>query len=481
MSAAVQSQQDALAARLARWREGGPVLFAIEALQFPPHWDEATHSGVQPWWWEANDKLIERRKLTIRSGHGAGKSAFLAITIMWFLYCHFPAKVPCTAPSAHQLEDVLWPEVFKWLRKLRELNPWLGEQIDWTKERIFAKEAPLESFAVARTARAERPEALQGFHSENILFVIDEASGVPEPVYEVAQGALSSEGAYVIMVGNPTRASGFFYDSHHKFRSRYGVVHVDCSDSRRVPTVSTAYVEDVIAKYGVDSNFYRVRVKGDFPKADDDVVIPLYLCEEAQHREVEPFGEIRWGLDCARFGDDRSVLIKRCQNAVLEPHKAWRNKETMQLAQLVYLEYMETPPSQKPRFIFVDVIGIGAGVYDRLVELGMPAVPVNVAESPAIKERFFRQRDELWWMAREWLESRRVRLDPTDDTLVAELTLPKYRMHEIGQIRVERKDEMKKRGVVSPDVADAFIITFAAGFTPAETMQAPEPEVFPDS
>lgn len=429
-----------------RWREGGPAQFAREVL------------GAEPYGWqeEASRGLVERRRVSVRSGHGVGKSALEAWSVLWFLYTHFPAKVPCTAPTSHQLFDILWAEIAKWHQVLKERHPALAGWIGRSSERIWLEQAPMESFAVARTSRPEQPEALQGFHSENLLFVIDEASGVADEVFEVAEGALSTPGAYVLMCGNPTRMSGYFFDSHNKMRASWKSMKVSAVD---VPSVSRDYIADMAKRYGELSSIYRVRVLGEFAGSEDGV-IPLEWVEASKGRDIKAFGDAVWGVDVARFGADRTALAKRRKNTLLEPIRSWQGKDTMQTAGMVKLEYDSAV--MKPTAIFVDVIGIGAGVVDRLREMGLPAVGVNVAESPSVEDRYARLRDELWFKAREWFEGRDVAM-PEDDDLIAELTLPTYKILSSGKIQVESKDEMKRRGVTSPDLADAFCMTFAQG------------------
>lgn len=450
------SLQDSAEATIKRWRSIGPAGFAREVLGATP----------TPQQCEASDALVSRRKVSIRSGHGTGKSTFLAWAILWFMATRFPVKVPCTAPTAHQLSDVLWAEVAKWLRIMRERVPQLADEFEWTSEQIKMRAAPLESFAVARTARPEQPEALQGFHSDNILFIIDEASGVADKVYEVAEGALSTEDAYVIMMANPTRMSGYFYDSHHKMRGTWAALHWNGEES---PLVSKQYIESMALRYGADSAIYRVRVRGDFAGAEDGV-IPLDLIEPAKFREIKPFGDVAWGVDVARFGSDRTAIAKRRGKVMLEPVKWWAGKDTMQVAGLVKLEYDNAPI--KPTVIYVDVIGIGAGVVDRCQELGLPVVGVNVAESPSVEERYNRLRDELWFEARNWFAARDCAM-PEDEDLIAELTLPTYKILSSGKIQVESKEDMKKRGVQSPDLADAFCLTFARGGAPRKQWTRP--------
>lgn len=442
-----------------RWRSIGPARFAAEVLGATPT-EQQLDGGA---------KLVSNRRVTIRSGHGTGKTAFLAWCVIWFHACYYPAKSPCTAPTKHQLSDVLWAEIALWLRIMRERVPDLADEFEWSSERYCLKSHPQESFAAARTARPESPEALQGFHAANILFLIDEASGVPEAVFQVAEGALSTEGAYVVMAANPTREDGYFYESHHRMRDRWAALHWDGELS---PLVSKQYIDDMRLKYGPDSPIYQVRVKGNFATAVDGV-IPLHLCVSAQQREVEPFGDVVWGLDVARFGDDSTCLAKRRGNTQLEPTREWFGKDTMQTAGMIAQEYNDTPAALRPVSINVDVIGIGAGVVDRLKELGLPVRGINVAESSSVSDKYARLRDELWFAGREWLDAKDCKL-ADDQPLIAELTTAKYQILSSGKIKVESKDEMKKRGVASPNRADAWLLTLAKG-----TAQAMKPITYP--
>lgn len=444
-----------------RWREAGPAEFAREVLGATPT-DQQIDGGK---------KVVERRRVSIRSGHGTGKSTFEAWCVLWFLSCYFPCKVPCTAPTSHQLEDVLWSEIAKWHRKLKERFPALGEQFEWSAGAFRMKAAPNESFAVARTSRPERPEALQGFHSENILFLIDEASGVSDNVFEVAEGALSTDGAFVVMAANPTRQSGYFFDSHHKMRSAWAALHWNGEDS---PMVSRQYVENMAKKYGRQSPVFKVRVLGDFVGAADGV-ISLELLEAAKIRDVDKneAAPVVWGLDVARFGDDSCALAKRQGNYKLGQVREWWGKDTMQTVGIVKAEWDKTPAKDRPKAINVDVIGIGAGVVDRLKEMQLPVVGVNVAETESNNDNpdisFNRLRDQLWWQSREWLEARDCRFDDDEET-IGELTTPTYTILSNGKIKVEGKDEMKKRGVKSPNRADAWNLTFYQGGMPLSSM-----------
>lgn len=439
-----------------RWRKGGPALFAVEALGVPAEWDPVTRQGVTEQQWEASRLLVECRRLSIRSGHGTGKSAFLAWTILWAMTCWHPVKAGATAPTATQLHDVLWSELGMWHQRM---PPELKAQFRWTNERFERLDVPQEAFATARTARKEQPEALQGLHSQTMLIIVDEASGVFEEIFRAGEGSLSTEGAFVVLAGNPTRMEGFFYDSHNKDRSRWATLHWNGEDS---PLVSRDYIEEMAQKYGTQSTYYRIKVKGDFA-GNPDGIIALDVIESAIGREVEPFGPEVWGVDVARFGPDRTSLCRRRGNSMPVKIESWRGKDTMQTAGLLKIRYDEAEQAGRaPEAIYVDVIGLGAGVVDRCRELDLPVVGVNVSETPAVREQYSRLRDELWFLAREWFHARNVAI-VRDDDLIAELTLPTYRLLSTGKKQVESKDDLKKRGVTSPDLADAFCLTFAQG------------------
>ena len=429
----------------------------IAALRADPCLFVETILGATPQVWQrkALQAIAANDRVAIKSGHGVGKTAFESWVVLWWLMTHYPCKVAVTANSAHQLSDVLWTEIDRWARNM---PPAFKELLEFKADKIALKGAP-DSFAVARTSRRENPESLAGFHSPHMLFVVEEASGVPNVIFETASGALSTPGAKIIMCGNPTRSDGYFYDAFHSDRDKWHCITVSCEEGEYV---DPKFIAEMAAKYGGDSNVYRVRVLGEFPTQSDDVLLPLHLVEDAVKRDVEagPTTPVVWGLDVARFGGDRSALCKRQGNVMIEPIKTWQNKDLMELAGIILSEYDVVPYSQRPQAIYIDAIGLGAGLADRLRELDMPAVAVSVSETASLKDRFNRLRDELFWAAREWFEARDVKI-PQDDTLIAEITGVRYKYLSTGKLKVESKDEMKRRGQRSPDVADAFVLTFA--------------------
>ena len=432
---------------VARYRDD-PVLFVMEVL------------GVDPDPWQIKFlRAIARgdRKISVRSGHGVGKSTGSAWAMLWFFMTRSPVKVVVTAPTSAQLFDAMFAELKRWVGMLP--LP-LQELIDVKQDRVVFRAAPDEMFISARTSRAEQPEALQGIHSEHVMLVADEASGVPEQVFEAAAGSMSGHSAVTLLLGNPTRSSGFFYDTHNRLAGEWTTFRVSCEDS---PRVSADYVQEMKSRYGEDSNAYRIRVLGEFPRSDEDTVIPMELLDLAMNRDVEasPYAPLVWGLDVARFGSDRSALCKRRGNAVIEPIKTWKNLDLMQLTGAVVAEFEALPPSDRPEEILVDSIGLGAGVVDRLKELNLPARGINVSESPAMGGTYRNLKAELWYKAKAWLEQRDCRL-PKDELLVAELATVRYMFTSNGKIQIESKDDIKKRGLASPDKADAFCLTFAS-------------------
>jgi phage terminase large subunit len=423
-----------------------PIAFVREVLHVEP----------DPWQLEALRAIARgHTRVSIRSGHGVGKTAFAAWVMTWFANTRAPFKIAVTAPSAPQLFDALWPELRKWFGLLPDgwKNLW-----DITSDHITLK-ADQECFITARTSRSDKPEAMSGLHSQSVLLVGDEASGIDEAVYEAAGGSMSSIGATTLLIGNPSRASGFFWRTHMLERDRWFTMKVSSTDSRRV---TKDYTDEIAKRHGIDSNVYRVRVLGEFPEADDNTLIGAELVDSAMLRDVtpDPNQPIIWGVDVARFGTDASCLIKRQGNVVLEMPRRWRNQDTMQLAGAIKAEY-DAQIMTKPQLIVVDVIGIGAGVVDRLNEQDLPILGLNVSEVPSTTGRYARLRDELWVRTKEWLATRAVRL-PKDDQLRDDLVAPRYNFLSDGRLQVESKNLMRSRGLASPDSADALIHTFAS-------------------
>lgn len=411
---------------------------------------------------------------SVRSGHGIGKSAVESWAAIWFLCTRPFPKVPCTAPTQHQLYDILWAEISKWLRN----NPALQSELVWTKERVYMKSRAEEWFAVARTAST--PDALQGFHADHVLYIIDEASGVRDEIFEPILGALSTEGARLLMCGNPTKLTGFFFDSHHKHRSKYNTIHVDGRDSARV---DKEFIDTIKEMYGEDSNVFRVRVKGDFPTAEDDVFIPLALIEASIVTEYTPRIKptlIHIGCDVARYGDDKTVIGYRVDEKI-EFYSKKNGQDTMTTAaKIVNLgkelvdKYKLERGADRPIAVKVDDGGVGGGVVDRLRQIRQSApeeywwldiFPVHFGAS--IKHRYYTDSTTYMMSVVKSLldpigengeHGKPEIILPDDNHLVAQLSCRKYKVDEKSKIKVESKEEMKKRKLPSPDEADCVLL-----------------------
>lgn len=402
------------------------------------------------------------RRISIRSGHGVGKTTGLAFCIICHALTREPQKTLCTAPTSTQLFDALAAETKSWFRRL---PPALQDIFEIKVDQIVHREAPDSSFITFATARAETPEALAGKHSANMLIIADEASGVPEQVFEAAFGSMSGHDATFVLTGNPIRSSGLFFDTHHRLKHAWTTFHIPCEreDGTLHPRISPQFVAEAEEMYGRDTNQFRVRVLGEFPRAEDDVVIPFELIETALKRDVRPtMVRTIWGVDAAYTGGDRSTLAKRKGNTLTEKVKSWKGLDTMQMVGVVHNEWKDTVPSERPEEILVDSIGYGAGVADRLRELGLPARGINVAELPAMKERYVNLKTELWFTARDWFAARDCNI--CDDQMLArELAAVHYLPPtSSGKMQLEPKDKVKKVLRASPDLAEAFILTFAS-------------------
>lgn len=458
-----------------------PVYFVEDIIRAKP--DPNQHDILQ--------SLRDYPMTSVRSGHGIGKSAVEAWAVIWFLCTRPFPKIPCTAPTEHQLMDVLWAEISKWMRN----NPALKDGLVWTKERLYMRGYPEEWFAVPRTAT--NPEALQGFHAEHVLYIIDEASGVSDKVFEPVLGAMTGPDAKLLMMGNPTRLTGFFYDSHHKARTEYNAMHVDGRDSVHV---SKSFVNKIIKMFGEDSDVFRVRVAGQFPKSTPDSLIAMEWCEEAAKRPDSAGGiRIDIGIDVARYGDDNSVLYPVADKAVSLPYEVYHHNRTTEIAGYAVMMIKRFALEGRAEVIRVkvDCDGLGVGVYDNLYDMKEQILEEIHQECCRRKEGEPRSKgpwneesqllsidleilechfggaggkvDEddpveysnssglMWGTIRQFLKDGRLHL-PDDDTLFSQLCSRKYAVNKEGKLELERKEAMKKRGLSSPDIADALAL-----------------------
>ena len=439
--------------------------------------------GPEPWQVrileDLRDGLIsmeEAIQLARTSGHGIGKSALVAWIILWAISTFEDTKGVVTANTENQLKTKTWAEVAKWYRLF------VGKQLfKFTATALFSIDPEHErTWRIDMVPWSERnTEAFAGLHNQGkrILVVFDEASAIPDIIWEVTEGALTDENTEIIwcVFGKPTRSKGRFRDCFPggRFAHRWKSLAID---SRTVSFTNKKQIQRWIDDYGEDSDFVRIRVRGLFPRVDAESFIPYELAREAAKREdVIGLGyAVRLGVDVGRFGQDPSVIYPRCgPDARSREIEVYQGIDTMQLAAKVAAAYLK----HKAELVFVDEGGVGGGVVDRLRMLRVPVVPVDFgsgAEGTNLDDgaKYANKRAEIWGAVRSWLKrggvipekvpgNHTAGIDGDEITLLQELAAPTYQHNIREEIQLERKSEIKKREGFSPNVADALATTFA--------------------
>jgi len=397
----------------------------------------------------------ENSRVAAKSGHGVGKSVTLAWLILWFMWTRGDVEIPCTAPSGHQLKDVLWGELDAWRMKM---PPEMASATVVTQDRVTISGMGRKHYAVARTARKESPEALQGFHARNLMFIIDEAAGVPDEVFVLMQGALTTPNARVVMTGNPSLVTGYFYDAFNRNKEHWTRLTFSCIDS---PLVKPEYIQQIIDEYGLNSDIYNVRVLGEFPRQSILQFIPLDIVTMAQARHLDKsqyeYAPVVIGADVSYFGDDRSVIFLR-QGLYSERLFIGRDIDTQAYAALIARFAIE----RESDAVFIDITGWGAGAYDALKNMGLRCQILGVSgAASSTRPEYANKRMESWADMKKWLIDGGT-LPPLED-LKDDLVAPEYGYHlGNGRMKLESKQFMKQvRKVPSPDNADALALTFA--------------------
>jgi len=415
--------------------------------------------GYEPWakQLEISLSIRDHRNTAVRSNNGSGKTFHAAREGLRFLYAYGPdALVINTAPTWTQIENQYW----RYFRDAyqRAAVP-LGGKLLKTKLELGET-----WFAIGLANDENNMEAFQGWHAKKILVIFDEASGISPKIDQAALGAMAGgEIVRFLKLGNPTQNSGSFFDSFKD--PTFNKIHISAFDTPNVQAkkqiipglVTWEWVEEVRKKYGEDSDVYRVRVLGNFPLHASDTLISIDAIEAAfgADRELHNQDDERIGVDPARFGDDDSAFVHRKGNKakVLE---VLNGNDTMQLSGKCVV-YLRQHPNAT---MWIDVIGIGAGIFDRLREqpsIASRVFGVNSAGSPRDEEEYLNIRAESWGNVRDWL--RDAILDKHEGFY--ELAQPKYKITSSGKLQLEGKEDMKKRGVASPNVGDALALTLS--------------------
>lgn len=427
--------------------------------------------------------------LSIRSGKGTGKDAFAAWAIIWFLSLFENARIPCLGPGGDQLNKVLWPEIGKWISKTNDEGKYcftdsLRGLLKKDNKKIYnigAENKGNEWFAFPKTVPNYVDEELirnilGGQHEENMMVVIDEASGVPDAVIDSLENSLTMDNNFALMIFNPNKTSGYAYRSHfdESVKALWHTIHWNSEES---DNVSPDHIDRQLVKYGSKENDnYRVYVLGEPPRGDDDSLIPFKWVQDAIGREV-PYEEypVYIGVDVAGGGADSTIYCVRQGSKVHLFKESYKIDTSSQCAEIMALvdEYDASA-------VMVDANGVGHGISFELQNYFSPVYPIMVTNS-ATDERFNRMRCELWWRCRERFEKGFISI-PHNEKLEEDLKTIKYDAFAgKGKIIVESKRDLKRRLGRSPDYADAMNLTFfideRLGFKPLKRKVDPYAEV----
>jgi hypothetical protein len=441
------------------------------ALQ-DPEWWVRTVLGHTPWQKQIDilNSVRDNTTTAVKSCHGAGKSFSAADVALWYLYTHRPSIVLTTAPTDRQVKGILWKEIRKSYQ--RSVYPLGGD--------LLTQELKLDAdwFAWGFTAPDYDPDRFQGFHEIHILVVVDEASGVSEEIFEGIDGVLTSEHARLLMIGNPTNPSGRFAKAFKSTGTskisisafdtpnftEFGITEEDIlmktwedkitGDLPAPYLVTPRWVADRLIDWGLSSPLYLSRIKAQFPAQSDDTLIPLYLIEAAVERNLTPCEPSELGVDVARFGADETVVMHR-RGPVARIIQTLPICDTMGLTGHVVRAMREHDTTAAK----IDGVGVGAGVLDRLVELGLPALDMQSGAGAMDPEKYKNARAEWWWGLRTRFEDGDIDIE-NDELLISQLANIKYKVTSRGQILIESKEDMKKRGLPSPDRADTLMLLF---------------------
>ncbi len=400
-------------------------------------------------------------RIATASGHGIGKSALVSWIILWAMSTCADTRGVVTANTDTQLRTKTWAELAKWYR-LCFFRYWF----DFTATSISCKQPGHEkSWRIDAIPWSDtNTEAFAGLHNKGrrVVMIFDEASAISNAIWEVAEGAMTDADTQIIWAcfGNPTQASGRFFDCFNKHRHRWITRQID---SRDVEITDKVKIEEWLQDYGEESDFFKVRVRGVFPSASSAQFIGRNLADSASARGGSgPRYDLcaMVGVDFARFGDDSTVIATRIGRDATLPFKRYQGLPGNIAVERVMDHVIDL---EKMGFrsihIFGDDGGLGGPILDSLEQrTHWPVHKINFGSNADDKEQFANKRAEMWYRMRDWLKTGAI---PRDEALITDLTGPEYGHDNKQRLRLERKEDMKKRGLSSPDAADALALTFA--------------------
>ena len=440
-----------------------PLGFALDAYR----WGDdvlAKHAGPRAWQRDVLEILgahlrdpatrCTPKRIAVASGHGIGKSALISMVLGWGMSTCPETRAVVTANTDLQLRTKTWPEVAKWAR--------LAVNADWwavPATAMYERQHEKSWRADATPWSEHNTEAFAGLHNEGkrIILIFDEASKIADKVWEVAEGALTDADTEIIWLafGNPTQNTGRFRECFGKYRHLWTTLQID---SRTVEGTNRAYLDEMVATYGEDSDIVKVRVRGQFPSQSVSQFISSNAVEAAQARPLQfkdPGAACVLGVDIARFGDDQSVIRGRQgRDARVIPPIKWRGMDTVFSAGKV----AEAIQRYQPDAVFIDGGGVGGGVVDILKSQGYRVIEVNFGSTAREGKKYYNKRAEMYGGLRDWISTGCL---DGDQELRDDLVGIEYSFDKEGRVQLEKKEDAKKRGLASPDDGDALALTFA--------------------
>jgi hypothetical protein len=449
------------------WGKAGTPL---ADLQGPRNWQDACLKEITEYIKTAKDHkqifdaIPDMFKKAIASGRGIGKSAFFAWLAHWLVSSRIGASCWVTANGEPQLKTKTFPEISKWVT-MSINSHWFDvaatkiEPAEWIRTAVARdlKIDPKYWYIVAQLWSEENPDAFAGAHNVyGEMYLFDEASGIPQPIWTVAQGVFTENtiDRYWLAFSNPRRNKGAFFECFHKHEAQWRPLQIDSRTVDQPPDVWKA----IIATHGEDSNEARIEVYGQFPNSAANQYIPISDVENALKRPCipDPGAPLLLGVDVARFGGDSTVLaFRKGRDAKSIPWQTYKGLDTVQVASRV----ADAVQKYKVDAIFVDGNGVGGGVVDQLKAWHYRVIEVQVSETPNDPDQYLNKGVEMWARMKEWLT---IGTLPDDPQLQKHLTTRDYSYHPVNnKLVLQSVEKMKDQGFASPDRAMALSMTFA--------------------
>jgi len=421
----------------------------------PDTWQSEICTEIKAFF-ESGRYLTESLYLAIASGHGIGKGALASWLIHWFVSVFKEPQIVVTANTKTQLDTKTWREVAKW-HNLALNEHWL----EWTATKYYSKSHASTWFAAAIPWSIQRAQAFAGTHEKSVLMIFDEASEIPDIIWETAEGAMTQVGSIWLVMGNPTMNTGRFRECFGKFQHRWKGWQIDSRTCKMVTNLKK--IAEWIEDHGEDSDWVRRRVTAKFPRASSAQFIPIDIVDDAVARGYEPkhyaYSPIVIGVDVARFGYSQTVLTVR-QGMHIHEQRKFRELDTMAVAgQVVRIE-----DEYRSDMTFIDIGAMGPGVVDRLRQIGRRPIEVSFGSKPRDPRKYANKRAEMWGDMKDWMKMGGS--IPDDQELIDDLIGPEFGYNVRDQIQLEKKEDMISRGLASPDCGDSLAVTFAERVSP---------------